>query len=95
MKTWMHAHISDMKLNVNSCVLNYVIWWLCSLVKLGELCEFGDLVNHTNLWLMNYVTWWFYLMMFILLMVMKCESYVIEMVIFLVMEISLPILLKW
>jgi len=31
----------------NCVILDYVIWWLCALVKLGELCEMW-LVNYTN-----------------------------------------------
>jgi len=51
-------------------------------VKFGELCELDDLVNYMNLWLVNYVTWWIYLITIILVIVMMCESYIFELVIF-------------
>jgi len=66
---WYHMHIESclgsiayIRVYMNMCIgdwcelWDYVNWWLCALVKLGELCEFGDLVNHMNLWLVKYVT---------------------------------------
>lgn len=89
---WYHMHVEVSRTlpALEICAMCHT--WLCDLVILciGEIWWII-----WNCGLVNYVTWWFNLMTFISVIVMKCESYVFDLMISLVMMIALPILLQW